>query len=275
MSIITLTTDFGLKDPFVGILKGNIFSEHPEATIVDISHLIDPFNTTEAAYIIGATYKHFPRGSVHIIGVDAERNKENQHVALLWDHHYFIAADNGILSMLTRTLQPEKIVSINIHEKLSNRATAMDVFGTVACHLAKGGLLNVVGKEIQELRQITELQPQLSSDGTTLRGHVIYIDHFGNVVLNISQKLFTETAKARKFEIQLRSKPIQKISNNYADLGNNSTQPLKAFEGNPVALFNEAGFLEIALYRSNPNTTGSASSLFGLSYRDTITIKFK
>jgi S-adenosylmethionine hydrolase len=275
MSIITLTTDYGLKDPFVGILKGKLYSEYPEATIVDITHLIDPFNIAETSYIIGANYRSFPKGTVHLIGVDAELNHENQHLAMLWNHQFFVCADNGILSMLTKTIQPEKIVAINIHERLSKEASDMDVFTTVACHLAKGGSLNVVGKEINELKTVTELQPQLSADGTTLKGHVIYLDHFGNVVLNITQKIFQEAAKGRNFEIQLRPKPIKRILNNYSEIALNSNKPLKEFEGSQLALFNEADHLEIALFRSNPNSTGSASSLFGLGYRDTITIKFK
>ena len=116
MSIITLTTDFGLKDHFVGALKGKIYSEYSEAKIVDISHSIDPFNVSEAAYIIGAAYWSFPKGTVHIIGVDIELNHENKHVAIEWNNQFFIAADNGILSILTQKVKPEKIVAINIHD---------------------------------------------------------------------------------------------------------------------------------------------------------------
>jgi len=88
MSIITLTTDYGLKDHFVGALKGKIISKLPEVTIVDISHDVDPFNTLEASYIISAAYKSFPKGTVHLIGVDAELNKENQHIAIEWNDHF-------------------------------------------------------------------------------------------------------------------------------------------------------------------------------------------
>lgn len=102
MSIITLTTDYGLKDYFVGALKGKILTEFPEAQIVDISHGIDPFNIAETSYIIGAAYSSFPKGTVHLIGVDVEINKETpQHIAMEWNDHYFICADNGILSILT------------------------------------------------------------------------------------------------------------------------------------------------------------------------------
>ena len=139
MSIITLTTDFGLKDHFVGALKGKIVSEYPAATIIDISHHIDLFNVAEASYVIGAAYSSFPTGTIHIIGVDCERSAENKHIAMQWNGHYFVCADNGILSILTQKIKPQQIVEINIHGHLPEGSADMDAFITVDCHLAKGG----------------------------------------------------------------------------------------------------------------------------------------
>ena len=281
MSIITLTTDYGLKDHFVGALKGKILTENSEATIVDISHNIDPFNTVEASYIIGASYMSFPKGTVHLIGVDAELNKENQHIAMQWNDHYFICADNGILSMLSQKVVPQKIVAINIHDRLSEDATDLDVFVTVASHLSKGGSLSVIGKEITAIKQVTELQPVVAADKNSIKGYVIYIDNFGNVVTNITKKLFMEVAKGRPYEIPLlqkrnqkKSSPIKNIWAKYSDIANAGKYPIKNYEGDKLAIFNEAGFLEIAIFRSNPLSVGSASSLMGLYYRDSITIEF-
>lgn len=274
MSIITLTSDYGLKDHFVGALKGKIISEYPEASIIDISHHIDPFNTVEASYIIGAAYSSFPKGSVHIIGVDLEYNKENIHIAMQWNDHYFIAADNGILSMLTQKIVPQKIVAINIHDRLPNEATDLDVFVKVACHIAKGGSLNVIGKEIKNSKQVTDLQAVVSADGNSLKGFVIYIDHFGNVVTNISKKQFIDVAKGRSYEIVLKTKNIKTILPNYSAIASSEKYEIKNYEGEKLAIFNEAGFLEIAIFRSNPSKVGSAHSLLGLNYRDMITIKF-
>lgn len=274
MSIITLTTDYGLKDHFVGALKGKILTEAPEARIVDITHNIDPFNTAEASYIITAAYNSFPNGTVHLIGVDAERNAENDHIAMLWNDHYFICADNGILSMLTQKIIPQQVVAINIHDRLSVDATDMDIFKTVACHLAKGGLLNVIGREIKTLKPITDLQPIVSKTGDSINGNVIYIDHFGNVVVNITKKLFIETGKGRPYEIVMKPKPLKTILPNYSAIAQSGKFPVKYYEGQNLAIFNESGFLEIAIFRSNPATVGSATSLLGLNYRDTITINF-
>ncbi|WP_310558826.1 SAM-dependent chlorinase/fluorinase [Flavobacterium sp.] len=274
MSIITLTTDYGLKDHFVGALKGKILSEYSEATIIDISHYIDAFNTLEASYIIGAAYSSFPKGTVHIIGVDMEFNKENQHIVMQWNDHYFIAADNGILSMLSQKIVAQKIVTINIHDRLPSDATDLDVFVKVACHIAKGGLLNVIGKEIKTIKQVTELQAVPANDGSSIKGYVIYIDHFGNVVTNISKKQFLDVAKGRPYEISFKNKKIKSILPNYSSIASSEKYPLKNYEGEKLAIFNEAGYLEIAIFKSNPAKFGSANSLLGLNYRDVINIVF-
>lgn len=281
MSIITLTTDYGLKDHFVGSLKGKLLKEYPEATIIDISHDIDPFNIAEAAYIVSAGYSAFPSGTVHLIGVDTERNKEAAHLAVQWNDHYFICADNGVMSIVTRKVLPQKMVEINIHDRLHTEATDLDVFVTVAAHLAKGGSMNVIGKETKELKPVTELQPSVSENGDSIKGYVIYIDHFGNVVSNISRQLFTETARGRPYEIVYSQRQtgqnrnsIKSIWPKYSDVAVSDKYPIKYYEGEKLAIFNEAGFLEIAIFRSNPSTVGSASSLLGLGYRDVIQINF-
>jgi S-adenosylmethionine hydrolase len=274
MSIITLTTDYGLKDHFVGALKGKILSEYSDAKIIDISHHIDAFNTLEASYIIGAAYSSFPKASVHLIGVDMEFNKENQHICMQWNDHYFIAADNGILSMLTQKIVPQKIVVINNHDRLPTDCTDLDLFVKVACHLAKGGSINVIGKEIKAIKQVIDLQAVTTNDGRSIKGYVIYIDHFGNAVTNISKKQFLEVAKGRSYEIVLRTKNIKTILLNYSAIASSDKYPIKNYEGEKLAIFNEAGYLEIAIFKSNPSKFGSANSLLGLNYRDVINIVF-
>lgn len=275
MSIITLTTDFGIKDHFVGALKGKIISEYAEAAIVDISHHIDLFNVSEASYIIGAAYASFPKGTVHLIGVDAELTKESRHIAMQWNDHFFVCADNGILSMLTQKIVPQKIVEINIHDRLPDGSTEMDAFVTVACHLAKGGALSVIGREITSIKEINELQAVVASDKNSIKGYVVYIDHFGNCVTNISQKLVKEVAKGRDFDITFSTKTIKSAKNGYSDFPVNERFSLKDYEGEKLAIFNEAGFLEIAIYRSNPLTVGTAKTLLGLKFRDVINVVFR
>lgn len=275
MSIITLTTDFGHKDYFVGALKGKILSEHQEVVIVDISHEIDLFNTLEASYCIEAAYHNFPKGTIHIIGVDSERVGDTQHIAMQWDDHYFICADNGILNSLIQKKIPQKIVAITIHDRLNINASDMDVFVAVACHIARGGLLNVIGKEIQSLKPVNVLTSSISDNLNEIKGQIVYIDSFGNCVTNISHKQFNETIRGRKFEIVIKNKKFSRLHKNYSDFPVSDVKQLKDLEGDFLALFNENGYLEIAIYKSNPKTVGSAATLLGLHFRDTVSIKFK
>jgi S-adenosylmethionine hydrolase len=108
MALITLTTDFGNKDHFIGSVKGVIYSEIPEAKIVEISNEISPFNIAEGAYIIENAYKNFPKGSIHILGVDSEKTPEKKHLVIILDDHYFICADNGIMSLVAKRIKPKK-----------------------------------------------------------------------------------------------------------------------------------------------------------------------
>lgn len=275
MPVITLTTDFGLRDHFVGALKGKIISEYPEANIIDISHHVDLFNVPEASYIVGAAYSSFPKGTVHMIGVDCELTPENRHIAMLWNDHYFICADNGILSILTQKIMPEKIVEINIHDRLPEGCVAMDVFVTVACHLAKGGSLSVIGREITALKETADLNAAPSSDKAAIKGYIIYIDHFGNCVTNITKKMVKDVGMGRDFDVTFSNKSIKSVKSRYSDFNVSEKYPLKYYEGEKLALFNEAGYLEIAIYKSNPLTVGTAKTLLGLRYRDAVSVIFK
>ncbi len=271
MSIITLTTDYGLKDYFVGALKGKILSQNPAAVIVDLSHDVDAFNTFEASYIIAAAYKNFPQKTIHIIGVDVEENRENKLVALRWNDHFFLAADNGVLSMLLQKSKPQELV---FFARLENQ-NSLDVLINIALLLQKGIGLNQLGTPLESLKEVSDLQVNLSQDQKTIKGHVVYIDHFGNAVTNISKSFFETVAlQDKKFEIVIQNKKIKTILPSYAAIASSEKYPIKYYEGEKLAIFNEAGFLEIAIFRSNPSKVGSAHSLLGLHFRDVVLIKW-
>ncbi|MEP3209556.1 MAG: SAM-dependent chlorinase/fluorinase [Maribacter sp.] len=275
MAIITLTTDFGLKDHFVGALKGSIYQELPNAKIVDISHGISPFNIQECAYILENSYKSFPEGTIHIIGVDSEPTQENQHIAVLLDGHYFITSNNGVIGLLTSEINPEKVVEINIPNPLHGSFPVMDVFIQVACHIARGGTLEVVGKPFDQLKDLIGFLPSVTDNGNKIIGSVIYIDNYGNVVTNIRKKFFEAYRKGRDFELNARTTKIKQIHNTYSDIINfNLEKGKRKGAGDLLALFNSSEYIELAIYKSDLNTVGAASSLLGLDYRDTITINF-
>ncbi|WP_339702243.1 SAM-dependent chlorinase/fluorinase [uncultured Marixanthomonas sp.] len=275
MPIITLTTDFGEKDHFAGAVKGAIYSELPDVRIVDISHSISPFHITEAAYIIQNAYRSFPKDTIHLIGIDSELNPENKHIAVYLDGHYFICANNGIISMLASEIKPEKIVEINIHDRIETNFPVLDVFVKVACHIARGGTLDVIGKSIAEIKEIRGLQPVVNSENNQIVGNVIYIDNYGNVVSNITRSFFEEVGKGRKYTIQARRATFSTIYSHYSEAINFELPADKREEdGKKLALWNSSKYLELAIYKSNPSTVGSASTLFGLEYWDTISINF-
>lgn len=276
MPIITLTTDFGEKDHFAGAVKGAIYAELEAIRIVDISHSISPFHTVEAAYIIQNAYRNFPTGTIHLIGIDSELNPENKHIAVLLDGHYFICANNGIISMLANEIVPEKIVEINIHDHIISNFPVLDVFVKVACHIARGGTLEVIGKQIQDIKQLNGLNPVIQGEGKQIIGNVIYIDNYGNVITNITKSLFEKVGKGRAFKITARRATFGKIHTHYSDAINFEQPKGKREEdGKKIALWNSSDYLELAIYKSNPSTVGSASTLFGLEYRDSVTINFE
>ncbi len=274
MPIITLTTDFGEKDHFAGAVKGAIYSELEDIKIVDISHSVSPFHITEAAYIIQNAYKSFPKGTIHIIGIDSELTPENKHIAVLLDGHYFLCADNGIISLIAQDLRPKKIVEINIHNRVLSDFPVLDVFVKVACHIARGGTLDVIGKEIFDIKEMKGFTPAVYSK--QIVGSVHYIDNYGNVVANITKKLFEKVGKGKPFTITARTVKFKTVYAKYSDaIDFNSPPDNREEDGKKLAIWNASGFLELAIYKSNPQTVGSASTLFGLYFRDTITIDFE
>lgn len=258
MGVITLTTDLGLKDYYVSSIKGSILTEYKEVTIIDISHEIPPFDIQQAAFILKNAYLNFPKGTVHIIGVNAEASITHPHIAIEMGGQYFIGADNGIFSLLfDRT--PDKIVELNIRQDTDILTfPTKDVFVKAACHIARGGTLEVIGTPRKNVYERTMFRPV--SEDSVIRGTVIYIDSYKNVISNITQQLFKEVGKNRSFTIFFRKSDynIDEISKSYNEVP----------EGEKLALFSSTGYLEIAINK------GEASSLLGLRQNDTIRIEF-
>ena len=275
MSIVTLTTDFGNKDYSVAAVKGAILSTIKNPKIIDISHQIEPYNVTQAAYVLKNAYKNFPQGSIHIVGVESEITPENGHIAMYFDGHYFIGADNGIFTMIKGEIKADKIVIININNQNAISFPALDTFIKVAAHLSRNGSLEVIGKATNEIRELVELKPVVNAKVDQIVGSVIYVDNYGNVITNITRKLFNEVGKSRKYTIFARNVKFKKVYETYSDAIDFTIPKEKREEdGKKIALFNDAEHLELAIYKSNPLSVGSAYNLFGLEYRDSVTVKF-
>ena len=275
MSIITLTTDFGHKDYFVSVIKAALLQEAPNSTVIDISHEISPFNHTEAAYVLKNAYANFPKGSIHIVGVDSELTPENEHVVMRYEGHFFIGANNGIFALILEGTKYERIGEINIHNSIVSSFPVLDVFVKVAAHLSRNGTMDVVSKPLIKLKEVVSIRPVINDTKTQVIGSVIYIDNFGNVVTNIRKKEFLALQKTRSFTIYAQSVKFHTIYNSYTQAINfNVPREKREEEGKKIALWNAAGHLELCVYKSNPTKVGSAKSLFGLDFRTTITIEF-
>ena len=275
MPIVTLTTDFGHKDYSVSVIKGALIQQISNVRIIDISHEISPYNPSETAYILKNAFQSFPKGSIHIIGVESEWTPENSHLVMEFQEHYFISSDNGVLSLIKEDFIATKIVEINIHKKIISAFPVLDVFINVAAHIARKGKLEVIGKSITKIKELTNIKPVINKDKNQILGSVIYIDNYGNLVTSIKESLFHEVGKSRSFTIFARSVKFKKIYKSYSQAINFKLPKEKREEdGKKIALFNTAGHLELAVYKSNPLTVGGAGSLFGLGYRDPVTVQF-
>ncbi len=261
MPIITLTTDLGTVDHYVSAVKATILRQLDNANIVDISHDIPSFNIIHAAFVLKNVYQEFPPESIHIIGVNAETNEDNSHLAVYANGHYFVGTDNGIFSLLL-DLKPDKIIEITTTRDSDNENFPVkDVFAKAACHIARGGTLEIIGTEIKQFsKEFTKLEAL--HDKNSIRGSIIHIDHYGNAITNISQRLFKDVAKGRAYTINLGSK--EHYSLNTIKRKYNEVQA-----GDAVALFISTDFLTISI------NNGSASSLMGLHINDTVRIEFK
>ncbi|MBI4944928.1 MAG: SAM-dependent chlorinase/fluorinase [Bacteroidetes bacterium] len=256
MAIITLTTDLGLHDYYVGALKGTILSQMPEAVIVDISHSVPAFDIRHAAYVLSQAYPNFPKETVHILGVNAEIAANQNHLAIYCDGHYFIGTDNGIFSLLFDKV-PDKIYDLsNIRQETELLIFPLkNIFVKAACHLARGGTPEVLGMQQDDFRKVDTVNPVFTDN--TLHGTVMYIDSYGNAVINITKKLFSDTVKGKKFTIEFSGEEINELSLRYNETAG----------GNILALFNSAGYLEIAQVQD------SVSKLYNLSVGSSVVVR--
>lgn len=251
--IVTLTTDFGTADYYVGAMKGSVLGICPDAEVVDISHDVLPYDILDGAFTIHQTYRYYPHNSIHIVVVDPGVGSERRPLLVRGDNHYFIAPDNGVLSLVYP--EQEKLTVYHItsthyfRQPLSNTFHGRDVFAAVAGWLAKGVEARQMGDEIDDFVKLTVPKAQ-GQDGKSWKGIVLKIDRFGNVITNISAEdcpaLFAESPPP--FKLAAGGQEITKLAANYAEGAQNEV----------FALLGSSGLLEIASNR------GGAAKILGL-----------
>ena len=274
--VITLTSDFGQKDPYLASLKGEIHRLVKHPVIVDISHEIEPFHIAQAAFVVENSYAHFPERSVHILCIDDTASPENKPIVAKLNKHYFVCTDNGIISLISPKFKPDEVYEIDIQKAPTDSFSTRAIFAQAAAHLIRGGKLSVIGKKTEQINVRLPFTPSVNNNKKIITGKVIYIDNYENVITNISEKLFLEIGQGRAFTIQFRNNEIKQVVRSYAEVIRFDIDKNKRIEGGKeLALFNSLGLLELAIYKSNPKHTGGASSLFGLQYLDVISVHFE
>jgi S-adenosyl-L-methionine hydrolase (adenosine-forming) len=254
MPIVTLITDYGEKDYFVGALKGALLSACPSLIFVDLTHQIQNFNIVQAAYCLRYAYRNFPEGSIHIISVNDFYQPSPQFAVVKHRGHYFIAPNHGVFSLLFDEMPAERyfittdFFDINTHKKAYQKAVAI---------ITSEQALSNAGDFADTLEQRFSLQAVTSE--TQIRSSVIHIDHYENVILNITRDVWERYSYYRRFTIFFkRNEPISELHTTYSDV------PV----GETLCLFNGANHLEIAI------NMGKAASLLSMEIDDTVYVEF-
>jgi len=274
MSIITLTSDFGNLDYRVSAVKGKILSLNSKVTIVDITHDIQAFNLIQTSYIVRNAHKYFPKGSIHILAVDSFFHKSRKNILYKANGSYFLAADNGLLSLVFFDIKPEAIYEITLNNRFDDvvNFTSTDVFVPAAVHLANGGLPEVIGRKIDTVKELFFPKPVYNEPERMIIGEVMYIDNFGNIISNINKEIFESTGKGyENFTIKFRNLTLSKIFQSHTEVVSDWERETE-YHGQSAAIFNDSQLLELTIYKGSKKN--GAKSLFGLNVGENIYIQF-
>jgi S-adenosylmethionine hydrolase len=249
MSVITLTTDFGASDWFVGTMKGVIAGIAPNTTVIDLTHDVSPGNIPGGAFALAASHRFFPKSTIHVAVVDPGVGSSRKAIAVQTAKGVFVGPDNGVLSW---ALAKEKIRAIRTLEneayflhRVSRTFHGRDVFAPVAAHLSRGVPIRKFGPALKDFLRLPWPEPRARRGG--FEGEVVYIDRFGNAITNLEGRLLEDHGRA-SCEVYAKSRSVCPLKTFYQAVPNKS----------PVALVGSSGFLEIAI------NGGSAASVMGI-----------
>lgn len=243
--IITLTTDFGLRDPYVAMMKGVMLSINPRARLVDVSHMIQPGAVLEGAAAIQETYPYFPKGTVHLAVIDPGVGGKRRSIAVSASEHHFVGPDNGLFSHVIRCDPTAEVIQLTERrfflEHITHTFHGREIFAPVAAHISLGVALDSLGRPIHD-PVIFDVPKPREKDGV-LYGEITHVDHFGNCITNICKSLLDRFLQSSRPVIEVGPFRIPELSLTYAD----------GDSGRPLALINSSSLLEIAV------NTGRAS----------------
>lgn len=248
-------TDSGESDHYVAAIKAKILSVNPGLNIVDISHKIAPCDIAHGAFVLKSVFREFPKGTVHLVGVDATGNRGDIPIALQLEDHYFVGVDNGLFGLISE--KPEQaLVELNKVNPLVTTFPEKDIFAPAAARLASGVALSSLGVALPLFKKMTDRH--VKATRKQIAGHVIRVDNFGNLITNIPRGAFETLSKGKNYTVQFGGEKFRRIHTNYHQTD----------QGECFLIFNGLGLLEIGIYK------GNACELLGLSYDSPVNIIF-
>ncbi len=259
-SIITLITDFGLQDGYVGVMKGVMANINLSASVIDISNTIAAQDIFQAACVLNHSYSYFPKGTIHVVVVDPGVGSERKILCLKTEDYLFLAPDNGVLSFVIAKEESSSIREVTNGKfflpKLSNTFHGRDIFAPVAAHLSKGVSHKELGERVDKINEISLPKPILSPDGK-LTAEIVYVDSFGNLVTNINKEVIDRMkVGTERVSITMGRRRINGICSSYTDVGDNEA----------LAIFGSSGYLEISV------NMGSAGDVLKLEKGDKLVL---
>lgn len=256
MAIITLITDSGESDHYVAAIKAKIISINPGLRIIDITHKIMPCDIAQAAFVLRSVFRDFPKGTVHLAGVNATGSREDVPLALQLEDHFFVGSDNGLFGLISDKPH-QNIAELNSVNPIASTFPERDIFAVAAAKIASGINIHDLGKPMGNSKRLVDRQIKATKKQIT--GHVIRVDRYGNLITNIPQQTFEFLSKGKVYTIQFGGEKFRRIHAQYNH----------ADEGECFILFNSLGLLEIGIYK------GNASELLGLYYDSMVVITFE
>ena len=253
MGLLTLLTDFGHRDHYVAALRARLWALAPALPVLDITHAIEPFNVPHAAHVLGAVFRDFPAGTVHVVGVcDHGRGPEPAWQAAHFEDHYFVAADNGLLALLCHGA-PDALVAL---PAASSPSPTRDVLLPAAVALAQGAALASLGPATTDYYRINNFQLRLLDDRIT--GHVVHADHYGNLVTNISRAAVEGVGRNRPFTVHFGRQVVREFQPHFSAV----------VPGEAVSVFNSQDRLCLGICE------GNAAELLGLHFDSQVDVRF-
>lgn len=255
MAIVTLLTDSGESDHYVAAIKAKILTVNPGLKIVDISHQVRPSDLAHAAYILRAVFRDFPKGTVHLVGVDSAGQRDDAALVLQLEDHYFVGTDNGLFGLISD--KPHQfLVELNTIQPIQSTFAEKDIFAPAAAKLASGVSIADIGRPLGTYKKM--IDRQVKATKKVIAGHVIRVDNYGNLITNIPKEAFEILSKGKTYTVQFGGEKFRRILSHYN----------QAEEGECFLLFNSLGLLEIGIYK------GNAAELLGLAYDSMVNISF-